>query len=474
MNYDLIIIGAGPAGYTAAIRAASHDVNVALIEESDVGGICLNKGCIPTKALIASAHAWANVPNLKDLGISMSEASFDYHAAKLRQLSVVSRLKKGVESLLASHRVDVIHARASFINPNAIFLDNGQAISADKIIIATGSSWKAIPSITVDGHYIVTSDHVLQWDALPKSMMIIGGGVVGCEFACLLHAFGVDITLMEITDTLLPQMDAMLSRQLMRRMKKRGIKVILNTSVNSLDIADNAVHIMDSTNIEHRCDKLLLAAGRMANTQSLNCELANVCMRDDDAIQVNDDYQTSNPSIYAIGDVIGGTMLAHKASADACRCVDYIFSSDQRVLKNIHSPIKAFPNDSIIPSPIFTIPEIGSIGYSVDELKAMDIPFTTGSFSYAANGKAQCDLTTDGQITVYAHAETEKLLGVHIIGEHASTILGEAALALQQSLTVHDIESAVHAHPTISEIFSEACADAVGHAIHKIKVKSRS
>ncbi|MFH1873711.1 MAG: dihydrolipoyl dehydrogenase [Pseudomonadota bacterium] len=445
MSYDLTIIGSGPGGYVAALCAAKLGAKVALVEKSEIGGVCLNQGCIPTKALAAFAHK---------LNPHFAEAC--EHKQK-----VVETLRQGIEKLLKGNKIEIIKGEAKFTDSNQIAV-NGKNIDTKKILIATGSAWWTPPGLTLDHKFVITSDDLLNWKDLPKSILIVGGGVVGCEFASILNNFGVQVSIVEAMNSLLPMVEGSLTRLLANSFKQKGINVLTGTTVVSVchgegeDVipAKAGISVLLSNNEEKNVDKVLVCVGRRPNTTGLDLEKIGIELTEKGAIKVNEKFETNVAGVYAIGDVIGNWMLAHVASAEAISCVEQIFGKGQ--------PLKY----QAIPSPIFTIPEIGAVGLTSEQLKQQGINFKTGRFAYAASGKAWCDNETEGMALVHVD-DKGKILGAHILGKDATLLIAEAALAIEHGLTAHDVGSTIHAHPTLSEIFAEACLDAVGEAIHK-------
>lgn len=442
MGYDLTIIGAGPGGYVAALRASRLGAKVALIEKDEVGGTCLNWGCIPTKALAASAHAAA--PQLKQAGS--------------RKDQVVTELRAGVAQLLKAAGVELIKGSAAFVAPDKIAV-NGSAIDAKRVMIATGSSWWVPPGLTLDGRYIVSSNEVLSWTEAPQRLLIVGGGVIGCEFASIFHAFGSKITIVEATPSILPPVERSISRLLAKSFKDRGIEILTDTTVANSSVAGNAVNVRTSKGEERTFDRVLVCVGRRPDVSTLGMDTTKIEMTERGAIKVNNGFETSVPNVYAIGDVIGGAMLAHVASAEGVSCVEQIFGKGEPV------------DYSAVPSPIFTTPEIASVGMTAEELTAEKIAFKTGRFPYLASGKARCDGETEGMAVVHVD-EKGVILGAHFFGKDATILVAEATLAVKHRLTAHDVGATIHAHPTLSEIFAEAALDALGEAVHKVYRKT--
>ena len=455
-KFDIAIIGAGPGGYVAAIRASQLGASVALIERDELGGVCLNRGCIPTKAMIASVHALEAVTRAREFGVVMPEfdATVDMNAVQIRKNEIVSNLRAGIGKLLRGHGVEVITGEATFVAGGGLEV-NGTQVDAQRVMIATGSEWVNLPNLPIDGEKIVTSDEALAWDNIPERVLIVGGGVIGCEFACMLNAFGSKVTIVEAMDKILPPIENAIGRLLTRAFKKRDIEIITSTMVEKAEVQDDLVTATLSNGNSIEADKVLVAVGRKPSTSGLGLENVGVELTERGFIKTNSSFQTTADNVYAIGDIIGPPMLAHAASAHGVAAMDSIFGDGG-----------SFSIDAI-PSPIFTTPEIGSVGRSAEQLKEEGVEFNTGRFPYAAIGKALCDGDPDGQAIVHATPDG-KVLGLHIIGKDATTIIAEATLAVSKGMGVHDLENTIHSHPTLSEIIPEAAADVFGKAIHKV------
>ncbi len=456
MTYDIAIIGAGPGGYVAALRAASLGAKVALIEKDQLGGVCLNRGCIPTKSFIASAHALKGVLHAAELGVRLPEGepSIDMRAVQARKTTIVENLRGGIEKLLKGRGVELLHGQAAFQEGGALAID-GNAIEAKHVLIATGSKWIELPGIPIDHERIVTSDAALDWTFIPEHLVIVGGGVIGCEFACMMQTFGAKVTIIEAMDSILPPVEGAISRLLARAMKGRGIDIRTKTTVDAAVASEGGVSVTLSGDETITASHVLVAVGRRPDVSALNVSAAGVEVTERGAIAVNERFQTSNEQILAIGDVIGGWMLAHAASHQGIAAMQTLFGHEEACTTNV------------VPSPIFTDPEIAGVGKTAEQLKSDGVDFRTGRFPYAASGKALCDGDPDGQAIVHIAADG-KLLGVHLIGREATTMIAEAALAVSKGMRVRDIEETIHSHPTLPEVLAEAAADAEGRAVHKL------
>lgn len=461
MSYDLIVIGAGPGGYAAAIRAAQRGAKVLVVERDELGGVCLNRGCIPTKAMIASAHILDDVRRAVEFGIDLDagSATVDFKRVQERKNGIVEKLRGGIGQLFKSYGIEVVKGSAGLDGPGRVDVA-GTKYDAKNILIATGSTWIEIPSVKTDGKGIVTTDEALDWTDVPKRLLVVGGGVIGCEFACMMRSFGSEVTVVEATPSILPPVERAISRLLARSMKQKGIEVLTGTTVERAQAADAEVGVALSNGEERKVDRVLVAVGRRPQAEGLGIETCGIGTNDRGAIDVDGNFKTSADNVYAIGDVIGGLMLAHAATAQGLAAVEGIFG-------------KGGDYDSrFVPSPIFTTPEVAAVGETAEQLKERGVEFRTGRFAYAAAGKAQCDGETEGQAIVHADADG-KLLGVHIIGEDATLLIPEAVLALRKGMSAKDIEETIHSHPTLSEVVSEAAADVYGMAINKAAARKR-
>lgn len=468
MDRDLIIIGGGPGGYVAAIRASQLGKKVTLIEEDKIGGTCLNRGCIPTKALYKNAEVINTLSHIDDFGVTLSDFSIDMTKIQIRKNDIVNKLRSGIDQLLKGYGVEVIKGRAELIGNKTIQIrdiDNStNTISASNIIIATGSysTPMMIPGIDMKG--VLNSDEVLDIDNIPKSMVVLGGGVVGVELAGIFASLGTEVTIIEFLPRLLYRLDEELSKRLTMYLKKKQIKVVTGVSVKEILLNNNGLKVVtgdDKGNKEYICDNLLIAAGRSANVKSVNLEAENI-IYDKRGIKVDDNFETSSKGIFAVGDVIGGQMLAHVASEEGKVCVENIFGYMNHV------------NYDVVPSCVFSFPEVASVGMTEEEAKEKNINYIVGKSMFGANGKALTMGDGDGIIKVLAREDNHMILGVHIIGAHASDIIHEGVLSIQNKLTVESIVESIHAHPTLSEAFYEACCGCVGEAIHSLPGKKQN
>lgn len=456
----ITIIGGGPGGYVAAIRAAQLGAEVVLIEKDQIGGTCLNRGCIPTKALYRNAEVMRLFDHCSTLGIEATTTKLHMAQVIERKDGIVSDLVKGIHQLLKGNHIELIQGEGSLINAHTVWVKETEGkeyqLKTDFILIATGSRPSLPPIEGAQGQHVLTSKEWLMLKEVPQSIAIIGGGVIGVEFASIFNAFGSEITIIETQPTLIPNADKDISKRIQSMLKKQGVKLMLNTRVDKLEsFSDNVkLHVTSKTEDKHFCaDKVLISTGRQPVTEGLNLEQNNI-KYNKKGICVNAHYQTNVPSVYAIGDVIGGIMLAHVASEEGKTAIEHMVGISHNI------------NYQAVPSAVFTFPEIAWIGLTEKETKDSHIEYSTSKFYFRANSKALTLGESEGFIKIIADKIKGKLLGVHIIGPHASDLIHEASLAITNGLTAHDIEKTIHAHPTLSEAFHEAVLGLDGLAIH--------
>lgn len=452
---DLLIIGGGPGGYVAAIRAAQLGMKVVLVEKDSLGGTCLNKGCIPTKAYFQNAKAIKTVQNAPEFNIKVENVQFDLKGAKERKDSIVNNLVNGVKQLLKANGVEVIEGIASFIDKTTVSV-NGNNLTAKNIIIATGSEPSSLPIKGMDLDKVLNSDEILEITEVPPKLAIIGGGVIGLEYACIFNAFGSEVTVFEYMPLVLNLIDAEISKRMGVFLKKQGITVHTSTSVKEIIETDKGLKILaegKKGDLEVEADLVLVAGGRRPKIKELN--LSNIGITtENDFIKVDSNFATNVDNIYAIGDVIGGQMLAHVASEEGIVAVEKIAGvTDSRV--HYHA----------VPSCIFTFPEIATVGLSEEEAKDKGINYKVGKFQFAANGKAMTMGETDGLVKVIAD-ENDVVIGMHIIGPHASDLILEGITLVKNRLRVKDIKGTIHPHPTLGEAIAESILDLDNQAIH--------
>jgi dihydrolipoamide dehydrogenase len=461
-RYDVVIIGAGPGGYVAAIRAAQLGFTTACIESRDtLGGTCLNIGCIPSKALLQSSERFAEAKHaLAEHGIKIGDLSLDLAAMMMRKDKVVTTLTRGVEFLFRRNKVDWLNGKGHIAAPGRIVvtLADGavKEVEANSIIIATGSQSTPLPGVEIDEGRIVSSTGALSLDRVPERLTVIGGGYIGLELGSVWARLGAKVTVVEMLDRIIPNMDRELGTALQRVLVRSGIEFKLGTKLASVRKANEGL-FLDLDGAERTslaADVVLVSIGRRPNTEGLGLETVGVARDDGGRIAVDDGFATNVPGIYAIGDVIRGPMLAHKAEEEGIALVERLAGQKTRV------------DYDAIPAVIYTWPEVASVGRTEEELKAAEIPYRIGKFPFTANPRARTNGYTEGFIKVLAESETDRAVGVHIIGPDAGTLIAEATLAKEFGASAEDIARTCHAHPTLSEALKEAALAVDGRAIH--------
>lgn len=453
-SYDLAIIGSGPAGYVAGIYASRHNIKTCVIENDLVGGTCLNRGCIPTKVLLHSASLFSELKESSTFGIESNGYKLNFQTLVSRKDEVVKRLRTGIETLFKANKIDLIRGKASLLSANTIDVTASPSpVEAKNIIIASGSRPAVLPGIDVDEYFIRTSDGILNINQLPESILIVGGGVIGCEFASFFSAAGSHVTILELMDRLIPSQSREASRKLETIFKKRGVDIITSDKIGSLTKGPQ-IKARTSSGKEIEVETVLVSTGRKSNIEGIGLDKVGI-ETDSGKIRVDESLQTSIKNIYAIGDCVKGPLLAYKASYDAILACDNILGKARRA------------DYSNIPNCIFTLPEIASVGLIEDEAKKTCPGTKVAKFPYIASGKALINGKQDGYIKVIGSPEG-KLLGVEIFGEEACDLIGEASLAMHVGASIRDISHVVHGHPTLSEIFQEAAHIFCGTPIHSI------
>lgn len=458
----IAIIGSGPGGYVAAIKAAQLGAQVTIIEDSEVGGTCLNWGCIPTKALVASSEVLAKTKKSEDFGIKLKGKIVpDFSKIIERKNKIVNTQVKGIRSLFKNWGITLKEGRGTLISPEniEITLKDGskEIVKANKIIIATGSRPFQIPAFPFDGKRIISSNDVFKLKEIPKSLLIIGAGVIGCEFACIFREFGSNVTIVEMLSRAMATEDIEISELLERELKKKKIKLYTNVKVEKIKLGDDGVHAFLPNDKVIIAEKALISTGRAFNSNGLGIEKIGIQKGGHGEIIVNEKMETNVPGVYAIGDVIGGLLLAHVASKEGITAVKNIMGGDEKI------------DYSVIPAAIFTSPEIASVGLKEQQATEKGIKVRTGHSQFRALAKAHVIGEIEGMIKIVSDKTSDRILGVHIIGPHASDLIHEAALAIRTGLKVKDIIETIHAHPTLSEVLKEAAEDIYGEAIHATK-----
>ncbi len=453
------ILGAGPGGYVAALKAAQLGAQVTVIEDIEVGGTCLNRGCIPTKALVASAEAYSKAKDMEEFGIEFrGELIPNLQKINERKNKIVSVQVKGIRGLFKSWGVTLKEGRGALLSPKEIEVrgkdGSTKKIEAEKIIIATGSRPAQIPSFIFDGKNILSSDDALNLTEMPKSMLIIGAGVIGCEFACIYKELGADVTMVEMMPRAVVTEDMEISGLLEKELKKKKIKLYTNVKVEKVEVKEDGVHAFLSDGKEIIAEKVLVSIGRALNSDGIGLENAGIQKGKRGEITVNEKMETNVPDIYAIGDVTGTWLLAHTASTQGIIAAKNIMGHSENI------------DYSTVPAAIFTSPEIASVGLREHQAEEKGIKIRTGHFQFRGLGKAHAMGEIVGFVKVIADEATDKLIGMHIIGPHASDLIHEGAVAMKAGLKVRDIANTIHAHPTLSEGIMEASEDVHNEAVH--------
>jgi len=458
----LAVIGSGPGGYVAALKAAQMGAQVTVIEDSEVGGTCLNWGCIPTKTLIASTELLSRVRDLDKFGIDLSGSVLPNMAKIIeRKNRVVDIQVKGIRALFKSWGIALKEGRASLSSPREVEvqLKSGgtETIQTDSVILATGSRPAIIPTCRFDGKNIISSNEAINLTEIPRSLVIVGAGVIGCEFACIFRELGTEVTMVEMADRAVSTEDHEVSELLEHEFKKKKIRLLTGAGVDRVEVMDDGVHTFLSDGKEFVAEKVLVSVGRAFNSEGIGLESAGVKKGSRGEITVNTKMETSVPGIYAIGDVTGGMLLAHVASSQGLVAVQNIMGAGEVM------------DYSVVPSAIFTSPEIASVGLRERQAEEKGLKIKTGHFQFRGLGKAHVMGEITGFIKIIAEEATDRVLGGHIVGPHASDLIHEIVVAMKNGLAVRDIAGAIHAHPTLSEGIREAAEDLHGQAIHTLR-----
>ncbi len=464
MNFDLIVLGSGPGGYVAAIRAVQLGMNVAIVEKENLGGICLNWGCIPTKALLKSAQVFEYLNHAEDYGIKVSKASADFQAIVKRSRTVADGMSKGVSFLMKKNKIQVINGFGKLARGKKIEVtdDKGKVseYSANHIIIATGGRAKSLPNLDIDGKKIIEYRKAMSMEKQPKSMVIVGAGAIGVEFAYFYNAIGTKVTIVEFMEQgLVPREDADVSKELGRAFKKAGIEVFVNAAVESVDTKGKECKVViknrkDGKTSEVNCEVVLSAVGITPNLENIGLEALGI-KTEKGFLQVDEFYRTNVSGIYAIGDVLPTQALAHVASAEGITCVEKIAGQNPE-------PI----DYNNIPGCTYCSPEIASVGFTEQQAKDAGYELKVGKFPYSASGKASAAGDKSGFVKLIFDAKYGELLGAHMIGYNVTELVAELVVARKLETTGHELIKAIHPHPTMSEAIMEAAAAAYGEVIH--------
>lgn len=465
--FDLIILGAGPGGYVAAIRASQLGMKVALVEpRPTMGGACLNEGCIPSKALLDSSEHFSMARDkFAKHGVVVNPPSLDLSTMLARKSDVVKKLTDGIAYLMKKNKVQVINGTGKITKPVAgqphtvEVTVNGaiQPLKATKVLLATGGESVQVPSMPFDGKTIVNSKDALEFTSVPEHLMIIGAGYIGLELGSVWRRLGAKVTVVEMMPKMLPLTDSEVTDGLMKVLKKQGFVFRMSTSVTNIELTGNGANVElksgDKSEVV-QCDKILVAIGRRPVTSGIGLEEAGVTLNAKGRVEVDDNYETSVPGIYAIGDIIPGPLLAHKAEEEGVVFAERL------------AGMKASVNYDTIPGIAYTWPEVASVGRTEQSLKDDQVPYRVGKFNFIGNGRARAMDETDGFVKVLAHTETDKVLGIHILGPRASDMIAEGVAVMSYGGTSHDIAAMFHAHPTLSEALKEAALDVHKSALH--------
>lgn len=449
---DLLVIGGGPAGYSSAIRARQLGKQVIVVEKSNLGGTCLNRGCIPTKALLKSASFYESLQSASTHGVNISEVDLDYGQVVEKKNQVVANLVSGLEFLLNRREIEVVVGEAKFISERAVQVGS-EIFHPNKIVIATGTEPLALPGLEPDGSLVLNSDQMLAADSLPKSLVVVGGGVIGCEFANIFASYGVEVTIIELTEQLLPPEDREISRTLLREFKKRKIQVLTNTSVTELVLGETTVTVKVSHKGKDKSletERVLVSIGRKA----LIPEGFPAELNSRGYIAVNDHFQTSVPHIYAAGDIIGGMQLAHLAFEEGMAASDFAFGQTTK-------------SRWFVPSCVYTRPEIGSVGLTEEQTKEQYGEVIVAKYSLKGNGKAVIEGEDSGFVKIVASPD-QIVRGVHMIGPSATEIISSATVVLEQGLTLAEWSQVIYPHPTVSEAVKEGILNGLGKGLHSL------
>lgn len=447
--FDFVILGSGPAGMAAALRAVQLGQKVCLVEQDRLGGVCLNKGCIPTKALLRSAAVLSQIKRAGDWGINVKESSFDFKRIQNRKDRIVNALSKSMQTQLHDHGVEVVRGRGRLRGPNeveAALNDGGiRTLKTSRIIAATGSASMRHAALPVDGRRTITSDHALRLESLPKSIIIIGGGYIGCEFGYMFNQFGVEVVLLEKLDHLLGDMDADIRKALAKEFVRSGIRVITGTAVDGLDTGDSGVCVRMRGEAEVlKAEKALVCVGRTPNTEGLGLAEAGVHINKRGYVEVDEHCMTSVPNIYAAGDLTDKGQLANVAHRQGVVAVESALGLDSAM------------DYRVLPYCVFCQPEVAAVGLGEEAARENGLDVRTGIFEFRQLGKAWVSADTEGFVKLTTESSSGRILGVHILGPYASFLIGEAALAVKTGMRLEDLAGTMPVHPTFSEALTEA------------------
>jgi dihydrolipoamide dehydrogenase len=464
-SYDVTVIGSGPGGYVAAIRCAQLGLKTAIIEKyNTLGGTCLNVGCIPSKALLDSSHHYEDaIKHFDTHGIEIpGEVKINLEKMIARKQAVVDQTTGGIDFLMKKNKIDVHHGLGSFKDATHVLISktdgNSEEIESKNVIIATGSKPANLPFIELDKERVITSTEALKLKEVPKHLVVIGGGVIGLELGQVYKRLGAEVTVVEYMDRIIPTMDAGLSKELTKVLKKQKFKINVSHKVKSVQRKGNEILVLaddkKGNEVEIKGDYCLVSVGRKPYTHGLELESAGVKSNEKGQVEVNEKLQTNIPNIYAIGDVVRGAMLAHKAEEEGTMAAEIIAGQKPHIDYNL------------IPGVVYTWPEVASVGQTEEQLKEQGVNYKSGSFPMRALGRSRASMDTDGLVKVLADAGTDEILGVHMIGARAADMIAEAVVAMEFRASSEDVARMSHAHPTFTEAIKEACLAVDGRALH--------
>jgi dihydrolipoamide dehydrogenase len=458
-DYDLVVIGSGPGGYVAAIRATQLGMNAAVIEKDKPGGVCLNIGCIPSKALIHQAEIFHHGADLEAMGVTVDRSGLDYSKVFKKSRNAAQRLSKGVQALLKKNKVDYVEGTARLAGPHEVSVDGKRSISGAHILVATGSRPKVVPGFEFDEERVISSNGALMLEQLPGSLLVLGAGYIGMEFAHVMSSFGVEVTVVEMLDQILPNSDAEAVEVLHREFKRRGIKMLTGMKASDMKKQTSGVSLTaedkDGNTEELSADLLLVAVGRAPNTEDLGLEELGIEL-DKGFVKTGDYYRTAVDSIYAIGDIVASPQLAHVAMKEGEIAVEHMAG---------HAGERLLPLDHI-PGAIFTEPQLASFGPTEEKLTSDGVAYGKASFPYRGAGKAVAIEQPEGIVKILFDKRTQEMLAAHVAGSNATELIHELLLGKRSELLPHDIATMVHAHPTLSEALMEAARGVEGWIIH--------
>ena len=458
----LVIIGGGPGGYLAALRAAQLGLEVTVVEENKVGGICINVGCIPTKYLLHQTMVFNKLKTSKNLEGPVQELRLNWQSVQQGRQAVVDRLVKGLEFLLTRNKVNIIKGRGKVVGPGQVWVKTEKeelSLTADKIILATGSRPADFPFLRFDGQKVISSTEALSLKEVPKSLLVVGAGAIGLELGSVYQRAGTEVTIVEIMPTILPGTDKTSVQRLERILKKQGLKIFTQMKMETAEVSDTqvklkGVSLTDGKPFEFSAEKVLIAAGRRPNVEDIVWDDTLLKKQKGNFIEVNERGETSIPDIYAIGDLVGGKLLAHKAYHDGIVAAENAAGHEARV------------DYRAVPAAIFTEPELATVGLSQEEAEAQGLEIKVGEFPLQASGRALTMDSTDGLVRIIADKKTDEVLGAHILAPHASEIIPVLTMAVARRLKLKDVDSIIYIHPTLSESIPEAALKANGLALH--------